>query len=126
VQPSREPDLPGSVRQAATIGTILVAGGYWSSVFVQPGLAHVAPGAVRDGIGSVTAGFVVSYLLMGLGWVLTAIALLRTRMLGVSGWFVIVAALVAISPLPFRYLPIAVAVSVACGLRLGRRAAKTA
>jgi hypothetical protein len=110
----------------ATIGTILVAGGYWSSVFVQPGLAHVAPGAVRDGIGSLTAGFVVSYLLMGLGWVLTAIALLRTRMLGVSGWFVIVAALVAISPLPFRYLPIAVAVSVACGLRLGRRAAKTA
>jgi hypothetical protein len=104
----------------AAIGTILTAGGYWSSVFVQPGLAHSAPDAVRTGLASVTAGFVVSYLVMGLGWVLTAIVLLRARLLRVSGWFLILAALIAISPLPFRYLPLAVAVSVACGLRLGR------
>lgn len=37
-----------------------------------------------------------------------------------SCWFLIVAALIAITPLPFRYLPLAVAVSVACGARLGR------
>jgi hypothetical protein len=108
----------------ATIGTILTAGGYWSSVFVQPDLAHAAPDAIRDGLSSLTAGFVVSYLAMGLGWALTAIALLRARLLGISGWFLIVAALVAVSPLPFRYLPLAVAVSVACGLRLGRRASR--
>ncbi|NJC73930.1 hypothetical protein HC031_30080 [Planosporangium thailandense] len=105
----------------AELGTVLAAGGYWSSVFVQPGLAHVAPGAVRDGITSVTAGFVVSYMVMGLGWALVAIALLRARLIGASGWFLILASLVAISPAPFRYLPLAVAVTVACGLRLGRR-----
>jgi hypothetical protein len=101
----------------------LTAGGYWSSVFVQPGLAHAAPDAVRNGLATITAGFVVSYLAMGLGWVLTGIALLRAKLLGVSGWMLILAALIAISPLPFRYLPLAVAVSVACGLRLGRRTA---
>jgi hypothetical protein len=105
----------------ATVGTVLTAGAYWSSVFVQPALAHDAPDAVRNGLASVTAGFVVSYLVMGLGWVLTAIVLLRTRLLRVSGWFLILAALIAITPLPFRYLPLAVAVSVACGTRLGRR-----
>jgi len=105
----------------ATIGTVLTAGAYWSSVFVQPGLAHSAPDAVRNGLASVTAGFVVSYLVMGLGWVLTAVVLLRARLLRVNGWFLIVAALVAITPLPFRYLPLAVTVSIACGARLGRR-----
>jgi hypothetical protein len=93
-------------------------------VFVQPGLAHAAPDAVRDGLASVTAGFVVSYLVMGLGWALIAIALLRARLLGASAWFLIVASLIAITPLPFRYLPLAIAVSVACGLRLGRRAGR--
>ena len=102
------------------IGTILVAGGYWSSVFVQPGLAHVDPRAVSDGIASVTAGFVVSYLVMGLGWALIAIALLRARLIGVSGWFLLLGSLIAISPAPFRYLPLAIAVTVACGSRLGR------
>src|SRR5689334_4445597 len=33
----------------AGVGTVLTAGAYWSSVFVQPGLAHDAPDAVRDG-----------------------------------------------------------------------------
>jgi hypothetical protein len=60
---------------------------------------------------------------MGLGWVLTAAVLLRARLLRISGWFLILAALIAITPLPFRYLPLAVAVSVACGARLGRRTA---
>jgi hypothetical protein len=34
----------------ATVGTILTAGAYWSSVFVQPALAHDAPDAVRNGL----------------------------------------------------------------------------
>jgi hypothetical protein len=105
----------------ALIGTVLTAGGYWSSVFVQPGLATAAPAAVRDGIASVTAGFIVSYMVMGIGWALLGIELLRTKLIGVSGWFLILASVIAISPAPFRYVPITVAVSFACGLRLGRR-----
>jgi hypothetical protein len=107
----------------ALIGTVLTSGGYWSSVFVQPGLATDAPALVRDGIGSVTAGFVVSYMVMGLGWALLAIALLRAKLIGVSGWFLILAAVIAISPAPFRYVPLTIAVTFACGLRLGRRKA---
>jgi hypothetical protein len=102
----------------ATMGTLLTAGGYWSAVFVQPGLATMAPNAVRDGIPSVTAGFVVSYMVMGLGWILVAVALLRLRLVRVSGWFVILGGLVCFTPLPFRYLVLAVAVSVAVGPRL--------
>jgi hypothetical protein len=102
----------------ATIGTMLTAGGYWSAVFVQPGLATMAPDAVRDGLPSLTAGFVVSYMAMGLGWILVAVALLRVQLVRVTGWFVILGGLVCFSPLPFRYLALAVAVSVAIGLRL--------
>ena len=61
----------------AMLGTVLTAGGYWSSVFVQPGLADIDPDAVRNGITSITAGFVASYMVMGLGWALVAVALLR-------------------------------------------------
>jgi hypothetical protein len=107
----------------ALIGTVLTAGGYWSSVFVQPGLATAFPDAVRDGVGSVTAGFVLSYMIMGLGWALLAIALLRAKLIGISGWFLILASVVAISPAPFRYVPLTIAVTFACGLRLGRRRA---
>jgi hypothetical protein len=123
------PSLVGTLRAGfgriawlvALLGTVLVSGGYWSSVFVQPGLADAAPNAIRDGIGSVTAGFIASYLVLGLGWVLLAIALLRARLVAVSGWFLLATALIAISPVPFRYLPLAVAATFACGLRLGRR-----
>jgi hypothetical protein len=79
--------------------------------------------AVRDGIASVTAGFVVSYMVMGLGWALLAIALLRAKLIGGSGWFLVLASLIAISPAPFRYVPLTIAVTFACGLRLGRRKA---
>ena len=108
----------------ALLGTVLVSGGYWSSVFIQPGLADVAPDVVRDGIGSVTAGFIASYLVLGLGWALLAITLLRAKLVAVSGWFLLATALIAISPAPFRYLPLAVAATFACGLRLGRRSGR--
>jgi hypothetical protein len=104
----------------AALGTILTAGGYWSSVFVQPGLAHVDPDAVRTGITTVTAGFIASYMVMGLGWALVAIALLRAKLIRISGWFLVLTSVLAISPAPFRYLPLAVAITFACGLRLGR------
>ena len=102
----------------ATTGTVLVAGGYWASVFVQPGLADVAPQAIRDGLPSLTAGFIASYTVMGLGWIMLAVALTRSKLVGVSGWVLAAAALLTISPLPFRYLPIAVAAAVTIGLRL--------
>jgi hypothetical protein len=118
--PSLRHGFGGIATIVAALGTILTAGGYWSSVFVQPGLAHVDPDAVRTGITSVTAGFIASYMVMGLGWALVAIALLRAKLVGVSGWFLILSSVLAISPAPFRYLPLAVAITFACGLRLGR------
>jgi hypothetical protein len=122
VRPALRQGFPRLAWLVATVGTILTAGGYWSSVFVQPSLGQIAPEAVRTGLASVTAGFVVSYLLLGVGWALVGVALLRAKLVGASGWFLIVTALVACSPLPFRFVPLAVAVTIACGLRLRRTA----
>lgn len=102
----------------AMTGTALVAGGYWASVFVQPGLAGIAPQAIRDGLPSLTAGFVASYTVMGLGWILVAITLTRSKVVRASGWALGAAALLCISPLPFRYLPIAVAAGIVIGIKL--------
>lgn len=101
----------------ALTGGVLTAGGYWTSVFVQPGLADVAPQAVQGGLPSLTAGFVASYAVLGIGWAWVAASLLRAAAIGRTGWLVLAAAVVCLSPLPFRFLPLAVAVTVAFSRR---------
>lgn len=89
----------------ALLGTTLAAGAAWSQVFVVPRLAEVAPAVADRGSGSVLAGFLLSYLLFGAGWLLFGVATLRTRLF--PRWAVIlliVGAVVAILPLPSRAL----------------------
>lgn len=86
----------------AVTGTVLVAGGYWATVFVQPGLAGTAPQAIREGLPSLTAGFVAWYAVMGLGWVLVAVVLTRSKVVRVSGCVLGAAGLLCISPPPTR------------------------
>jgi hypothetical protein len=120
----RVPDLRHVGRFAftvAAIGIALAAGAEWTSVFVQPGLATVAPDAVRNGIPSVTAGFVVSLIALGVGWILVAISLLRAHVVRASGWVVILGGLLCLSPLPNRFIVLAIAVSVAAGGQLRTR-----
>jgi hypothetical protein len=65
----------------AVVGTVLVAGGQWAALFVLPALSAEAPDLLRSGaLGSVMVGYVASYAVFALGWVGTAVALMRARM----------------------------------------------
>lgn len=89
----------------ALVGTVMVAGALWSQVFVVPRLAETAPEVVNSGTGSVLAGFLLSFLLFGLGWVVFGAATLRARVF--PRWAVvllIIGAVVAILPIPSRAL----------------------
>ena len=95
----------------ALLGTTLAAGASWSQVFVVPLLAGVAPAVADQGAGSVLAGFVLSFLLFGVGWILFGVATLRTQMF--PRWAVIlliVGAVISILPLPSRALVVQIAV----------------
>ena len=94
----------------ALVGTVMVAGALWSQVFVVPRLAEAAPEVVNSGTGSVLAGFLLSFLLFGVGWVVFGAATLRARVF--PRWAVvllIVGAVLAILPLPSRAIVLQVA-----------------
>lgn len=96
---------------AALVGTVLGAGGSWSYVFVLPYLAENAPALADESSGAVLVGFIVSFLLMGLGWLSFAVATLRTRIF--PRWAVVllmVGSVVTILPMPSRTLLLSVAV----------------
>ena len=103
----------------ALIGTVLVAGGQWAQLFVLPGLAGPAPDLATNGIGSVVAGYIASYIVLGTGWLIAGITLLRSAAAGKAlPWFLIFGAVLCIAPLPVRFVFVAVAVS-----HMARRAA---
>jgi hypothetical protein len=96
----------------ALVGTTAAAGALWSQVFVVPRLAEAAPGVVDQAGGSVLAGFLLSFLLFGVGWILFGVATLRTR--AFPRWAVILliaGAVISILPLPSRALILEVAVA---------------
>lgn len=86
----------------AVVGTVLVAGGQWAALFVLPALSHSAPALLASGaLSSVTVGYVASYAVFALGWVATAVGLLRARLVPVGlGVFLLVGALVSFVPAP--------------------------
>lgn len=99
----------------AMLGTLLAIGGQWSMVFVVPGLARMDDATAEvttAGIPLVVAGFIVSFIILAIGWLLMAVALLRGQ--EVPRWaavFLLVAAVLCIAPLPVRFFAIALAVS---------------
>jgi len=99
----------------AMVGTLLGVGGAWSMVFVLPGLAAMDAGQeiASSGIPLVQAGFIASFIVLAVGWLLTAVSLLRSR--AVPRWtaiLLLVGAVICIVPLPSRFFLIAIAVSV--------------
>ena len=99
----------------AAVGSVLVAGGAWATLFVQPGLAAKAPEVLEAGLPGVVVGYVASYVIFCVGWIWTGVALIRARL--VPTWLgVVVAATGALAIVPgpsaFRVLPIAIAVSL--------------
>ncbi len=96
----------------ALAGTVLAAGGTWDQVFAVPFLADEAPAVLDAGAsGSLLAGYLVSYLVLAVGWALFAVATLRARLLSRAGAIVLlVGAVFAILPAPtaVRLLPLAI------------------
>jgi hypothetical protein len=97
----------------ALVGTTLAAGALWSQVFVVPRLAEAAPEVADSGTGSVLAGYLISFFVFGVGWLVFGIATLRTRMF--PRWVVIlllIGAVLSILPLPSRALIVQVAAAI--------------
>jgi hypothetical protein len=105
-------NVPGPA--VAVVGSVLVAGGGWAALFVLPGLAEEAPAVLDAGLPSVVVGYIASYVVFSVGWVWTAIALVRARLLPTGlGVLVAVGGAVAFVPAPeaFRLVLIGVAAS---------------
>ena len=70
-----------------------------------PRLAEVAPNVADQGAGSVLAGYLLSFLLFGVGWLVFGVATLRARSFPRGAVvLLIVGAVVSILPLPSRAL----------------------
>jgi hypothetical protein len=100
----------------ALAGVVLAAGGAWDSLFAVPWLADEAPAALDEPTGgSLLAGFVVSYLVLVIGWVLFASASLRAGLAPRGASIALIAgAVLAIVPAPtaLRLLPLAIGVAL--------------
>lgn len=98
----------------ALVGSVLAAGGAWTQLFVLPGLAAAAPEIADSGLATVVAGYVVSYLLLGVGWVVVGAYIVRSRAARLGGWLVIAGAVLCIAPPLFglRWALLAVGISV--------------
>jgi hypothetical protein len=98
----------------AVVGAVLVAGGQWASLFVLPALSTAAPHLLSSGrLAGVTVGFVASYAVFAVGWITTAVALVRAGV--VPGWLGVLLAVgglagMAPAPEPARLLVVSVAV----------------
>ena len=96
----------------ALLGTTLAAGALWSQVFVVPRIAETAPSISDEAGGSVLAGFLLSFLVFGVGWLLFGVATLRTRVFSRGAVvLLIVGAVISILHLPSRALVLEIAVA---------------
>ncbi len=102
----------------AMIGSVLAAGAEWQQAFVQAGIAHAAPAVYHQGLPALQAGYVVSLMVLGVGWLLVAVSLLRAHATRVAGWLLIVGGVLCVAPLPNRFVLLAILVSVVAGRRL--------
>lgn len=103
---------PVALLVAAT-GTALLVGGAWAQLIVLPALAQEAPRLADQGTGLVTAGYVISFLVAGAGWLLVGLRLRRDDVLPRGPVRVLLAgAVLMLAPLPARWFVLAVGVSL--------------
>lgn len=97
----------------ALVGTGMVMGVLWDQIFTVPALAQVAPALLEsDPPALVNFGFMFSFVLFGLGWLLFGVAAYRARVYPrVAVILLMVGAVLLILPLPFVGLVFAVGVA---------------
>lgn len=100
----------------AVVGTALVFGAGWTSLFVLPSLAADAPDVLEAGLPGVQVGFIASYVVFLVGWVWTGISLVRSRLVPtwLGGGVVVIAGVLTYLPAPqaFRLILISVAATL--------------
>ncbi|HVM27041.1 MAG TPA: hypothetical protein VM433_05125 [Mycobacteriales bacterium] len=97
----------------AGAGTVLLAGAAWAQLVTLPVFAVEAPRVADEGTTLVTAGYVVSFVVAGLGWLLVAFRLRRDPALARGRVrLLLVGAVLMLAPLPTRWFLLAVAVSL--------------
>ena len=93
----------------AFFGTVLIAGIFWASAFIAPALATEAPQFLEAGP---PPGFLPTFIIFAVGWLVFGIATLRGRGFPrPAAILLIVGAVVTILPLPFTIVVFAVAVA---------------
>jgi len=83
----------------AFVGTALLAGALWFELFITPSLAAAAPGRADTELG--LPGFILAFVLTGLGWLLFGVATLRAHVYPRwAGVLMILGVLISLTPLP--------------------------
>ena len=94
----------------AFVGTALVLGAIWFELFISPSLAAEAPQLAATELG--LAGFILSFISAGIGWILFGLATLRARVYPrPAAVLLIVGALVSFTPIPLSGIVLSVAVA---------------
>jgi hypothetical protein len=97
----------------AGAGTVLAAGGAWAQLVTLPVFAVQAPQVANEGATPITAAYVGSFLVAGLGWLLVAVLLRRDdRMTRARTALLVAGAVLLVLPLPTRWFLLAIAVSL--------------
>lgn len=94
----------------AFVGTALFSGAIWFELFITPSLATEAPELAEAELGF--AGFILSFLLVVIGWLLFGVATLRARVY--PRWaaiLLIVGAVISFIPIPLSGIALSVAVA---------------
>jgi hypothetical protein len=95
----------------AFLGTALVTGLLWSGLFIVPALAVEVPAFLNELEGP-PPGFFLSFITFALGWLLFGIATLRARVFPRAATILlIIGAVIAVLPLPFTGIVLAIAVA---------------
>lgn len=97
----------------AFLGTALVVGAFWTQAFVAPTIAEVNPEFLNEEpAGRLGFGFMLSFSLASLGWLLFGVATLRARVYPrAAAILLIVGALLGFLPFPGTELVLAVAIA---------------
>ena len=95
----------------AFLGTALVTGLLWASLFIVPSLAVEVP-AFLDQVEGPPPGFFLTFITFAVGWLLFGIATLLARVYPrIPTILVMIGAVIAVLPLPFTGIVLAIAVA---------------
>jgi hypothetical protein len=101
----------------ALLGTIFMAGDWWYEAFAVPRIAEVAPELIASFVGGrLLMGGLLSFVLLGIGWVLFGAASLRARVFPTAiSAAILIGGLLSGIPIGLAYLSGGVILGIAIG-----------